>query len=88
MSVESHLMQTQKGELSLRVNSLILLTKSILSIPFKQGLNDVEVRYRQRYVDLAVNQDVRHLFMTRSRIIQGIRQYRPLNLTLEPIISV
>jgi len=68
--------RTRTGELSLRAESLVLLTKSLLPLPEKwHGLTDVETRYRQRYLDLMVNADVRETFRKRSRIIGLIRQY-------------
>ena len=68
--------RTKTDELSLRAESIQLLTKSLLPLPEKwHGLTDVETRYRQRYLDLMVNQDVRDVFRKRSRIISLIRDY-------------
>ncbi|MBW2478003.1 MAG: lysine--tRNA ligase, partial [Deltaproteobacteria bacterium] len=68
--------RTKTGELSLRASSLRLLTKSLLPLPEKwHGLTDVETRYRQRYLDLIVNPDVRDVFRMRSRIISLIRRF-------------
>ena len=80
--------RTPRGELSIKSQSLKLLSKSLLPLPNKQiskekmeelqnfhGLTDVETKYRQRYVDLIVNQDVRDTFRKRSLIIQKIRNY-------------
>jgi len=68
--------RTKTGELSLRASSLRLLTKSLLPLPEKwHGLTDVETRYRQRYLDLMVNADVKENFRNRSRIIALIRQF-------------
>ena len=68
--------RTKTNELSLRANSLRLLTKSFTPLPEKwHGLTDVETRYRQRYVDLIVNQDVAEIFKKRSRIINLIRSF-------------
>jgi len=68
--------RTKTDELSLRAESLQLLTKSLLPLPEKwHGLTDVETRYRQRYLDLMVNADVREVFRKRSRIISLIRDY-------------
>jgi lysyl-tRNA synthetase class 2 len=70
------LVRTQKGELSIRVSQLRLLTKSLRPLPEKwHGLTDTETRYRQRYVDLIMNEDSRRVFRTRSRIITFIRQF-------------
>lgn len=68
--------RTPRGELSIKATDLKLLTKSLLPLPEKfHGLTDVETRYRQRYVDLIMNQDVRDTFKKRSLIIQKIREY-------------
>lgn len=67
--------RTHKGELSLRVNSFTLLTKSLHPLPEKfHGLTDKEMRYRKRYVDLIANPDIRTTFHSRSRIISYIRR--------------
>ena len=68
--------RTKTGELSLHVTQLRLLTKSLLPLPEKfHGLTDVETRYRQRYVDLIVNPEVREVFFKRTRIINLIRAF-------------
>jgi lysyl-tRNA synthetase class 2 len=68
------LFRTRTGELSVKCTELRLLTKSLRPLPEKyHGLTDTEARYRQRYVDLIVNEDSRRLFQLRSRIIQHIR---------------
>ncbi len=68
--------RTKTGELSLRADQLRLLTKSLQYLPEKwHGLTDVETRYRQRYLDLIVNPEVREVFRKRSRIIGIIRQF-------------
>jgi lysyl-tRNA synthetase, class II len=68
--------RTKTGELSLRISALQLLTKSLLPLPEKwHGLTDVETRYRQRYLDLMVNPEVRDTFHKRSRIIALIRDF-------------
>jgi len=68
--------RTQKGELSLRLQELRLLAKSLRPLPEKyHGLTDTELRYRQRYVDLIMNADSRRVFQTRSRIITFIRAF-------------
>ncbi len=68
--------RTKTGELSLHVTAIRLLTKSLLPLPEKfHGLTDVETRYRQRYVDLIVNPEVRDVFIMRSRIINLIRAF-------------
>ena len=69
-------MRTQKGELSVRVSELRLLAKSLRPLPEKyHGLTDTEMRYRQRYVDLVMNEQARSVFRTRSRIITFIRAF-------------
>ena len=67
---------TKTGELTLNVTHFDLVTKSLRPLPEKfHGLKDVEVRYRQRYVDLIVNPKVREIFRTRTKILKLIRQY-------------
>ncbi|MEA1917821.1 MAG: lysine--tRNA ligase [Campylobacterota bacterium] len=67
---------TNKGELSLHVEELKLLTKSVTPLPEKfHGITDKELRYRQRYLDLIMNSDVRKTFQTRSRVISLIRRF-------------
>ncbi len=68
--------RTKTDELSLRASEVCLLTKSLLPLPEKwHGLTDVETRYRQRYLDLIVNPDVREVFRKRSRIVSLLRDY-------------
>jgi lysyl-tRNA synthetase class 2 len=68
--------RTKTGELSLRADSIRILTKSLQPLPEKwHGLTDVETRYRQRYLDLIVNPEVREVFQKRSRIICLIREF-------------
>lgn len=68
--------RTPRGELSVRAKSVLLLTKSLQPLPEKyHGLTDIEQRYRQRYVDLIVNEDSRDVLRKRSQIVTGIRQY-------------
>jgi lysyl-tRNA synthetase, class II len=70
------LFKTKTGELSVRVTELDVLTKSLYPLPEKfHGLKDVELRYRQRYVDLMINPESRETFITRSKIIQAMRRY-------------
>ncbi|ANB03538.1 lysine--tRNA ligase [Ectothiorhodospira sp. BSL-9] len=76
LGAEGTLFKTKTGELSVKVDSLRLLTKSLRPLPEKfHGLSDMETRYRQRYVDLIMNEPVREIFRTRTRIIQSIRHY-------------
>ena len=68
--------RTPRGELSVKSTELQLLSKALLPLPEKHhGLTDVEIRYRQRYVDLIVNEDVRETFRKRSLIISKIREF-------------
>ena len=76
VGVHGVVFKTKTGETSIKVKSLEVLTKSLLPLPDKfHGLKDVELRYRQRYVDLIMNQDVQQTFILRSRIIQSMRRY-------------
>jgi lysyl-tRNA synthetase class 2 len=76
VGAEGVLMRTKTGELSVRVDGLRLLTKSLRPLPDKfHGLSDVEQRYRQRYVDLIVTEDTRRTFVQRSKIIGYMRQW-------------
>lgn len=76
IGVQGEMFKTGKGELTLRAAEFKLLTKSLRPLPDKhKGLTDTEVRYRQRYVDLIVNDESRKIFQTRSRILRFIRQY-------------
>ncbi len=69
-------MKTNKGELSVHVDSILLLTKSLQPLPEKfHGLTDQETRYRQRYVDLIMNEETRNTFKIRSQVIEFIRSY-------------
>ena len=68
--------KTHKGEISIRVEKIILLAKSLRALPEKfHGLVDQEIRYRQRYLDLIVNSDVKNKFLLRSNIIKAIRKF-------------
>ena len=70
------LFKTKTGELSIRVSQLRLLTKSIRPLPEKfHGLSDQEVKYRQRYVDLIMSDETKQTFITRSKIMSGIRAF-------------
>ncbi len=76
IGVEGQLFKTRTGELSVRADTLRLLTKSLRPLPEKyHGLSDQETRYRQRYLDLIMNEAVRDTFRTRTAIIQYIRAY-------------
>ena len=74
VGVRGTLFKTQTGELTIRCKYLFLLTKSLRPLPEKfHGLSDQEIKYRQRYVDLIVNEDTRATFLKRSKIIQAVR---------------
>jgi lysyl-tRNA synthetase, class II len=76
--------KTKVGELSVKVKEFHLLTKSLRPLPDKfHGLKDVEQRYRQRYVDLIMNPEVRKTFVTRSKILKSMRNYLDSNGYLE-----
>ncbi|HVF15712.1 MAG TPA: lysine--tRNA ligase [Steroidobacteraceae bacterium] len=76
LATEGPLFKTKTGELSIRAESLRLLTKSLRPLPDKwHGLADQELRYRQRYVDLIVNPDSRKVFATRTRIVKYLRDF-------------
>ncbi|MEN6532624.1 MAG: lysine--tRNA ligase [Bryobacteraceae bacterium] len=75
IGVEGYLFRTKTGELSVHAERVIQLAKTLLSMPEKwHGLEDVEVRYRQRYLDLIANPEVRKVFVARSRIIASLRR--------------
>ena len=76
IGVSGYLFRTRTGELSIHVETITFLSKDLLPLPEKwHGLQDVELRYRQRYVDLIMNQDVREVFVKRSKIVQSIRRF-------------
>ena len=69
-------MKTNKGELSIHVNSIELLTKSLQPLPEKyHGLTEQELRYRQRYVDLIMNEQTREIFKIRSKVVEFLRSF-------------
>lgn len=76
LGVKGTIKRAEKGELSVYVRQYTILTKSLLPLPDKwHGLTDTEKRYRQRYVDLIVNPEVRQTFRRRAQITAGIRRY-------------
>jgi len=76
IGVKGEVFKTHKGEVSIKATEIIMLAKSLLPLPEKwHGLKDVDLRYRQRYLDLIVNPEVRKTFITRSKIIKAIRKY-------------
>jgi lysyl-tRNA synthetase class 2 len=76
LAAEGNLFRTRTGELSVRVDALTLLAKSLRPLPDKwHGLADTELRYRQRYVDLIMNERSRDVFRMRTRIVRYLREY-------------
>ena len=76
VGVSGTLMRTNKGELSVHADKVVLLNKTMLPLPEKfHGVTDQEIRYRQRYVDLIVNEDTRGVFRTRSMVMQALRDF-------------
>ncbi len=91
IGVEGEVYRTKAGELSVRATSVTLLAKSLRPLPEKfHGLTDTEMRYRQRYVDLIANPEVKNTFVKRSQIMKEIRAYLDENGFLEvdtPILT-
>ena len=76
VGVKGEVFRTQKGEMSIHVSEITLLTKSLQVLPEKfHGLTDTEIRYRQRYLDLIMNPEVKTTFVKRSQIIKEIRNF-------------
>jgi lysyl-tRNA synthetase class 2 len=75
IGVEGYLFRTRTGELSIHAERLFFLAKTLFSMPEKwHGLEDVEIRYRQRYLDLIANPEARKIFVTRAKIIASMRR--------------
>jgi lysyl-tRNA synthetase class 2 len=76
VGIEGAVFKTRHGEISIKAEKIVLLSKSLQILPNKfQGLKDTEMRYRQRYVDLIMNPEVRETFYMRAKIIKEIRRY-------------
>ena len=76
VGVDGEVFRTQRGEMSVRAKNITLLSKSLLPLPEKfHGLTNTELRYRQRYVDLIVNPEVKRNFMIRSQFIKHVRDF-------------
>ena len=76
IGVSGYLFRTRTGELSVHVEEITFLSKDLLPLPEKwHGLTDVELRYRQRYVDLVMNPEVREVFLKRSKLVQSLRRF-------------
>ena len=74
--MKASVFKTHSGEVTIKVDKLTLLSKALRPLPEKwHGLKDTELRYRQRYVDLIVNPEVRDTFIKRSKIVAKIREY-------------
>ena len=76
VGVEGSVFKTRRGEVTIKVSNLKMLSKSLQPLPEKwHGLKDVDLRYRKRYIDLIVNPDGRQVFVKRSKIIKAMRQF-------------
>ncbi|HSA94082.1 MAG TPA: lysine--tRNA ligase [Terriglobales bacterium] len=76
VGVRGYLFRTRTGELTVHVDEVALLVKDLLPLPEKwHGLQDVELRYRRRYLDLVMNPEVREVFLKRSKIVQALRKF-------------
>ncbi len=76
VGVEGYLFRTRTGELTVHAEHLHFLAKALLPLPEKwHGLTDVEIRYRQRYLDLMVNEEARRVFERRARLIKSLREF-------------
>ncbi|NLP45456.1 MAG: lysine--tRNA ligase, partial [Epulopiscium sp.] len=76
IGVKGEVFKTKRGEISIKAKEMILLAKSLQILPEKyHGLKDTDLRYRQRYVDLIVNPEVKDTFIKRTKIIQAIRRF-------------
>ncbi len=76
IGASGYLFRTRTGELSIHVEEITFLSKDLLPLPEKwHGLTDVELRYRQRYVDLVMNPEVREVFLKRSKLVQSMRRF-------------
>jgi lysyl-tRNA synthetase class 2 len=76
IGVTGHLFRTRTGEITLQVKAFTMLAKSLHPLPEKwHGLRDVEIRYRQRYLDLIANEEIRQFFVTRTRAVTAMRRF-------------
>ena len=76
IGIEGRVFKTKTGEISIHATKIVLLSKSLQILPEKfHGLTNTDMRYRQRYVDLIMNQEVKDTFIKRSKIISAIRKY-------------
>ena len=92
VGISGEVFRTRKGEITIQVSAWELLTKALRPLPEKwHGLKDVDIRYRQRYLDLISNQDVREVFIKRTKTISSIRRFLDERNFLEvetPTLSV
>ena len=80
IGVKGYLFRTRTNELSVHVEEITFLAKDLLPLPEKwHGLQDVETRYRRRYVDLVMNPEVREVFVQRARVVQSLRRFLDTN---------
>ena len=76
VGVDGELFKTKTDELTLNVTNIVLLSKSLRPLPEKfHGISDIEIKYRQRYLDLMINMDTKNMFKTRANIISTIRNF-------------
>src|ERR1700688_3678985 len=84
IGVSGYLFRTRTGELSVHVEEITFLSKDLLPLPEKwHGLTDVELRYRQRYVDLVMNPEVREVFLKRTKMVQSMRRTMEVHRFIE-----
>ena len=84
IGVKGYLFRTRTNELTVHVEEITFLVKDLLPLPEKwHGLQDVETRYRRRYVDLAMNPDVREVFLKRAKVVQSLRRFLDANGFIE-----
>src|SRR5215472_2342617 len=84
IGVSGYLFRTRTGELTVHVEEITFLVKDLLPLPEKwHGLQDVETRYRRRYVDLTMNPDVREVFIKRAKVVQSLRRFLDANAFVE-----
>lgn len=84
VGVEGEAFRTRRGEISVKAESFVILSKALLPLPEKyHGLKDTDARYRQRYLDLIMNPEVKDVFVKRSRIISSIREFLEAQSFLE-----
>jgi lysyl-tRNA synthetase class 2 len=84
IGVAGYLFRTRTGELSVHVDEITFLSKDLLPLPEKwHGLSEIELRYRQRYLDLVMNPEVREVFLKRSKLVQSMRRFLDSNGFIE-----